>query len=387
MKLLQRVYTGTTWQERWDQFKQDLPHQRKPYSKRNWGDTLHSLCSYQGKMKPALAFHLVSAFTEAGQQILDPFAGVGTIPFEAACIGVRAWGFDISPAALAIAKAKVGTHCATECNRYIHALEQFIQSEEPGEADYLSAHRMNFNSRIPDYFHPDTLRELLLARRYFMLHPPTSSTENLVFASMLHILHGNRPYALSRRSHPITPYKPTGAFIYKPLIHHLRSKIDRSVQRYPSEHFTAGQILHQDATLAWPETISQLDAIITSPPFFNSIRFHVGNWMRLWFSGWEREDFDLKPHEFIDEKQKQGFEVYIPILKQAYARLRSSGIFVLHLGISKKVNMAEEIAHIAKQWFHIYDLFIEDVTHTEKHGFRDKGTVHGHQYLILLPKT
>ena len=52
----------TNWRQPWNYFKNNLPHQRRPYSKRNWGNSLHSLCSYQGKLKPAIAHHLVETF-------------------------------------------------------------------------------------------------------------------------------------------------------------------------------------------------------------------------------------------------------------------------------------------------------------------------------------
>jgi len=386
MRLLFDEYVGNTWQERWEQFKSELPHQRKPYSKRNWGDALHSLCSYQGKMKPSLAYHLVTVFTEPGQRLLDPFAGVGTIPLEAALCRVTAFGFDISPAALAIAKAKTSIHSANECEQYLNELELFLKTERVVEEDLASAQKMSFNSSIPDCFHPQTLNEILLARRFFLMKPPVSGTQNLVFSSMLHILHGNRPYALSRRSHPITPYKPTGDFVYKPLMRHLRDKVYRSLRVYIAPDFVPACIVEQDATTRWPEETSELDVIITSPPFFDSTRFHIGNWMRLWFSGWERDDFRLKPQEFVDERQKVGFGVYIPILKQAHERLKPPGVFVLHLGLSRKADMATEISQLAEEWFDVFDLFTEDVTHTEKHGLRDKGTVKGHQYLVLTPK-
>lgn len=43
----------------------------------------------------------------------------------------------------------------------------------------------------------------------------------VVISALMHILHGNRPYALSRKSHPITPYAPTGDYIYKALLGNL----------------------------------------------------------------------------------------------------------------------------------------------------------------------
>jgi len=58
-------------------------------------------------------------------------------------------------------------------------------------------------------------------------------------------------------------------------------------------------------------------------------------------------------------------------------------VVVFHLGFSKKCDMAEELARIAKVWFRVADVFTESVGHCESHGIRDKGTVVSHQYLIL----
>ena len=79
----------------------------KPYSKRNWGNSLHSLCSYQGKLKPAIAHFLVKTMTQKGERILDPFSGAGTIPLEACLQGRFGDGIDINPLAHATTLAKV----------------------------------------------------------------------------------------------------------------------------------------------------------------------------------------------------------------------------------------------------------------------------------------
>ena len=47
--------------------------------------------------------------------------------------------------------------------------------------------------------------------------------------------------------------------------------------------FVYGHAMFQDATEWWPAEVENLDAVITSPPFYDSTRFHLGNWMRLWF--------------------------------------------------------------------------------------------------------
>lgn len=371
------------WKRQWTKFKKTLPHQSGEYAKRNWGNPLHSLCSYQGKMKPSLAKHLVEAFTRPGDRMLDPFGGVGTIPFEAAMAGVKAWGFDISPAAIPIAMAKLQSASAADCDVVVQDLERHIRMTSVPEAERAVAADIRFNGALADYFHPKTFEEILKARAYFNTTPPATPATALVFASLLHVLHGNRPYALSRRSHPITPFAPTGEAEYKNLIQKVREKVDRALSVERSPIFVPGTSVYQDATAPWPIEVDNLDAIITSPPFFDSTRFYLANWMRLWFAGWLGDDFKKRPSAFVDERQKQDFSVYQPIIRQARERLKSGGVCVFHLGKSRKCDMAAEIQRIAKPWFVRSEIFSENVEHCESHGIRDKGTVVEHLYLVL----
>ena len=57
---------------------------------------------------------------------------------------------------------------------------------------------------------------------------------------------------------------------------------------------------------------------------------------------------------------------------------------VFHLGKSKKKDMGNELAKIAKPIFNNIELHNEDVSHLEKHGVKDKGTVKSHQYLLMF---
>ncbi len=371
------------WMTKWKRFKRDLPHQKGEFAKRNWGHPLHSLCSYQGKMKPSLAFHLVDTFVPDNGRILDPFSGVGTIPFSGSLIGRESVGFEISPMAIHVTRAKLGERDINSCERIISKLDRYIQRNKALPIEYASMEKVRFNGELSDYFSPGTLNEILVARRFFIQRPPSDANESLVFSSLLHILHGNRPYALSRRSHPITPYSPTGEFEYRPLIPRLREKVARSFAVPLPNGFRSGKVFHQDATSWWNQDVDELDAVITSPPFFDSTRFYLANWMRLWFCGWEADDFQTRPLAFVDERQKHSFTIYESIFRQARERLKPGGVFVLHLGKSKKCDMAEELKEVASPWFNVADVFTEDVDHCESHGIRDKGTVTAHQFLVL----
>lgn len=371
------------WVDSWESFKRALPHQTSPFSSRNWGHPLHSLCSYQGKMKPSLAHFLIKTFFRPGSKILDPFAGVGTIPFEAALNGMETFGFEISPAAWAIAAAKLARSDSPKIFALIEKLAAYLEKETTRQNELQCADTINFNGKISEYFEPGTLREILLARRFFLLNPPRDPAACFVFASLLHILHGNRPYALSRRSHPITPFAPTGTFEYRPLVLRLKEKVRRGLEVELPLGFVEGRMFFQDATLWWPSEVNDLDGILTSPPFFDSTRFYSANWMRLWFSGWELADFRSRPLSFVEEQQKHSFAIYQSVFRQARERLKPGGVVVMHLGKSRKCDMAEKLAEVATLWFRVADKFSENVSHCETHGIRDKGTVTEHQFLVL----
>jgi methylase of polypeptide subunit release factors len=368
----------------WNAFKSDLPHQQGDMARRNWGHTWHSMCSYQGKLKPAIASCLVDALMpSSGGRLLDTFSGVGTIPFEARLRGHTAFGFDISPAAVAISRAKLEQIDWPTVDKIIEQLSILIQENKANGLPRKELDEIRFNGPLTAYFHEKTLREILIARSYFLKNKPDTGSLAIVFASLLHVLHGNRPYALSRRSHPITPFAPTGPTEYRSLVDRVRQKVERCRQGAEDLPAVHGRSFFQDVTTEWPHSVNELDAIITSPPFFNSTRFHTANWMRLWFAGWEAKDFATRPADFVDERQKKGFMIYESIFRQASDRLKTGGIFAVHVGKSTKCDMAAALRQVGENFLHFEDWFSESVEHCESHGIRDKGTVTHHQYLLF----
>lgn len=369
---------------RWEQFKSDFPHARHPYSKRNWGNDLHSLCSYQGKMKPSLAHHLVDVFSVGGETVLDPFAGAGTIPFEAALAGREAFGIDISLMAVALTNAKLRLQSRQGCENLLSALADHINTAEISAKTLSDTSGVHYNKTIEEYFHPDTYREVLLARDFFMSGIELGSPEwCLVFSSMLHILHGNRPYALSRRSHPITPYAPTGEFVRKSVVKSLRAKVERSLATGRGFSFHEGHCVQADTLGGWTGIPERLDCIITSPPFAGSTRFYMTNWMRFWFAGWGPEQFSTDTKQYVEVKQRSSMGIYDEIFRACAEHLRKDGLAVFHLGTSNKSDMGAALEPIATKHMDVVDLFTETVEHCERHGIRDKGGVTGHQYLVM----
>ena len=370
-------------------FIKNMPYRQEPYSGRNWGHPWHSLCSYHDKLKPAIAHFMVNQFTKPGDVVLDPLSGVGTIPLEACLQGRIGIGNDLSELAFVVTKAKLEKPSLDDCLSVIDGLSEFIANYKDSAeiiSDIAQYETFGFNGKVATYFHPDTYREILCGRRYFVQKLSNiSPAEAMVFSCFLHVLHGNRPYALSRNSHLLTPYAPKGDYIYKNVVEHIKDKLVASFSKGDFDRYTPGQAIFGDYSKL-PEHDIQVDAIICSPPFADSIRFYMQNWMRLWLCGWEPDDYKEAENIFLDQKQKKDFDVYTPFFKMCSEVLVSQGKVILHLGKTDKVDMAEELTKRAEAYFTEVFRGSENVESIEKHGIKDKGATLEHQYLFLMKK-
>lgn len=371
--------------EKAQSFIREMPYHEAPFSGRNWGHSWHSLCSYHGKLKPAIGHFLISYFTNEGDVVLDPLCGVGTIPFEASLQGRVGIGNDLSELAYCVSKAKLERPSIEDVNRELTNLRQIIEEQKHGMTqDVLPYSDFGLNHTIGEYFHRDTLIELLIARNYFLKEfESITNAQSMIYAALLHVLHGNRPYALSRTSHPLTPYAPRGEYVYKSIIDHIKNKIEIAYKETDFGSYVEGAALFGDCV-----NLSGInaDAIITSPPFADSMKFYTQNWMRLWMCGWEPEDFKTASEKFLDQRQNKDLDVYIPFFKMCATNLKTNGKLILHLGKTKKIDMAEELSLRAQPWFEEIYRGDESVSTVEKHGIKDKGATTEHQYLFLIKK-
>lgn len=373
------------YEEAAKKFMKELPYKTSPYDGRNWGNAWHSLCSYHGKLKPAIAHFLVSEFTKPGDVVLDPLCGVGTIPFEASLQGRIGVGNDLSELAYVVSKAKLERPPVEAVRKVLIDLQENI---ETGKDDFTGAEYSDFgfNGKLPSYFHTETYKEILCARRYFLnKFLNMTSAEAMVFSAFLHVLHGNRPYALSRHSHPLTPYAPKGEFEYKSVVDKISQKINSNYSAEGFETFTTGKAIYGDYTQLMNMEL-KADCIICSPPFADSIRFYMNNWMRLWLCGWEPDNYKGADDIFIDNKQMKDFDIYYSFFEMCSKLLKKDGKVILHLGKTKKVDMAEELSMRAEQWFEVVYSANESVEKVEKHGIKDKGATVEHQFLFLKKK-
>lgn len=66
--------------------------------------TRSNLFAWRGQFSPQLIEHLLESYCPPNSVVLDPFVGSGTVLYEAARVGLQAFGYDISPSAWSFAK-------------------------------------------------------------------------------------------------------------------------------------------------------------------------------------------------------------------------------------------------------------------------------------------
>jgi len=350
----------------------DLPYKQGDYESRHWGHNRHTLCSYPSKLTPSIPYHLVDIFTNKGDSVLDPMSGVGTIPFEASLNGRQGIGIDLSPLAYTVTQAKVKSYDPTEVRFALRDLKKFIQKNRD-QYDIQGV-----EDEIQEFFHDKTLREILAAKDFFQ--GKTEDRHYLLKSCTSHILHGNRPYALSRRSHNVIPIPPKGEFEYKPLIDSLSDKIERTLKYNLPPEFVEGEAYHGDA-FDVEELVGSVDAIITSPPFLKTTEFLRQNRVRLWFNGWGYDKQDEMKQNFLENKEMQS---YIDLLDPFSSCLKSGSLCILHTGVVNGEDMALNLAEVAADYdFSPLGIVYEDTEAMESQGRTDRGSTKEHQFLIL----
>ena len=242
------------------------------YEKQSWGHPLHRIGPYVGRIKPAFAHFLIKYLTEEGQTILDPFCGIGTICLESSLMKRNSIGFDLNPYAIHIAEAK--------CNIEID-LQKKISEIEKIKINLSGYNLDKIPEWVKNYYNPRTLKEILFFLDYFK-----KKKDKFLYGCLLAISQGHRPGHLSKPCAWTIPYKPrpNDPGEYRSVKPRLIAKIKRN---FEETNFKRGKMKIQKKDARKLKNISDksIDAIITSPPYLNTLDYVNSHRLRLAICG------------------------------------------------------------------------------------------------------
>jgi DNA modification methylase len=314
------------------------PWKEGEFKKQNWGIWLHKMSPYVGRLKPAFAHWLIEICTNSNDVVLDPFCGIGTVLLEADILGRTPIGIDLNPYAIAICRAK------------------FDRRGIKNEISYLKNIKLNIDkvdiNSIPnfvkEYYHPKTLKEIIALRdkliddkRFFLL------------GCLLGIVHGHRPTQhLSIVTGYIIPYipNPKPNVEYREVIPRMIRKVERM---YKNDFPLTGKakIYEKDAR-RMPLEDNSIDAVITSPPYYNTLDYVSSNELRLAILGVNTDNQEILKKDLIQQRK-----TYLDEMRKIAHEIRRVlkpnclCIFVLgdlHAG-KISLNTAEDVSKICEQ--------------------------------------
>ncbi|PNE04263.1 putative DNA modification methylase [Alcanivorax sp. MD8A] len=231
--------------------------------------------------------------------IFDPFCGRGTTNFAAQTYGMKSYGFDSSPIAIAIAKAKLSV---TNTESVLNLLETILQKPD------VDTPTGEFWSWA---FHPKTLQDVCKLRHYLAEEQETD-TSVMLRAIALGCLHG-----------PLTKNTKSPSYFSNQMPRTFSSKPAYSVKYWknnnlPPRHVDvrvpitkkAEMVLrHSDKSESTPANImctdsrksssyscidENIDIVISSPPYYGMQTYVQDQWLRNWLiGGSEYVDYDI----------------------------------------------------------------------------------------------
>jgi len=304
--------------------------------------TFHQIAPYIGKMKSSMARALVEAYSSSGDIVLDPFAGSGAIPLELLIGGRGVVCADKNPYATTLTRAKLTAplDLNTVMRRANRALDYALN-------DCQSVSLRGVPQWVRSFFHPRTLREVLQCARF-----ARSNSDHFLMGCLLGILHHQRPGFLSYPSSHLVPYlrskmfpkrKYPELYSYRPLKTRLIAKIRRTYRR-PAKYDPS--LLRKCYRTDFRELDLEkdsVDAIITSPPYMDTLDYGRDNRLRLWFLG--VEDYRFCDRGFRSLQEFSNLMLSLATLARRW--LRKNGYCILVIGEIDSRRRSIDIARLA----------------------------------------
>jgi len=222
-----------------------------------------SLFPWRGQFSPEFIEILLNTYSQRDDIIFDPFVGSGTTLFEAIRKGLRCYGAEINPSAVAMAKtAELASLPLDERKRAIQEALCFLKK-------YFRATTWDLFSSLDSEQHdPDTIETPVENRLKAMLQE----------AECKPIVHTILANAIIRYMDDGKPR--TDAALFRALEEHARI-----VENIPYSQQQC-DVFHADARCV-PLASNSVNLIITSPPYINVFNYHQNHRPAMELFGWD----------------------------------------------------------------------------------------------------
>ncbi len=258
--------------------------------------SLHEV-SYRACFKPQLPRFFVERLTKTGDRVHDPFMGRGTTPLEAALLGRRAAGSDVSPLGSLLVGPRLTPPTLEAVQERLAGLDL---EREANDADLGPVAKDD----LLVFFHEDTLRALAALRAHLLERTAAGTVDEVdAWIRMVAVnrLTGHSPgffsvYTLppnqavsadaQRKINRDRAQAPTPRDVRALISKKSRSllaDIDEDARRRLAGARARLAVAPAGATPFLED--GEVALVVTSPPFLDVVDYAGDNWLRGWFCG------------------------------------------------------------------------------------------------------
>jgi hypothetical protein len=254
----------------------------------------NAICPYYTMFPLEFPMRLLKKHQAESPTVYDPFCGRGTTIYAARKLGLRSYGLDTSPIAVAIAQAKLAR---AEFESVI-ALAEKLVAKTPNDVPDNRFFRKAFSKK--------TLLEVCSLREGLLHEKRTTNESAILRAAALGCLHGPLPEGegtpsyfsnqmprtfASKPDYSIKYWRdrdmfPPNASVIDVLTKKLKRILDLNTDS-PS-HIRNVKCLDARKASSFTKVEGPL-VVVTSPPYYGMRTYVQDQWLRMWFLGGDEE--------------------------------------------------------------------------------------------------
>ncbi|MDP9034843.1 MAG: site-specific DNA-methyltransferase [Myxococcota bacterium] len=245
---------------------------------------VHGFHTYPARMHPFTAARLVAAASQAGQTLLDPFCGSGTVLVEAMIAGRQATGTDLNPLAIRLARLKT-TPRATEARHEIVAAAQSIAAMADERRKQRAGSSCSYPREDVATFDPHVLLELdsLRAGIRGLRGGPSASTVREALELVLSAILLKVSRKASDTSDARAPRRIAGGYPAR-LFARKAQELSRRLAEFAAlvgPDAKPARVTVDDAARLRTVAAGSVDAVVTSPPYVATYDYLAHHALRM----------------------------------------------------------------------------------------------------------
>ena len=239
----------------------------------------HYIFRYPAKFHPPVARFLIESFSRAGEHIVDPFCGSGTLLVEGAVAGRQMFGVDIDPIACFVSSVKTTALVGPSNFREIEAFASYLELSWPAQSGDPWVPRI---PNIDHWFEAHVLREIAIVwqeiNKSTLLTGVARNIARCAFLACIRGWSNADPVPVSGLEVTKHIREKRSAGFFPDVIRQYLVALRRTAEAVKSFSEAAAvpkaSVYQSTADEFFRRTRRRFDAIITSPPYLTAVDYY-----------------------------------------------------------------------------------------------------------------